>query len=129
MLTLRTQKAIALVHDLALGENDSVYTPYDTTSEEVVELLECLEKKGLIIHTCEEEEATEQGRNRYDYRLAQPFEQISLLDILEALDEHLNCNRPTTEEFYSRYNRVASRLGVVNHMTRLYLQGIKLIEF
>ena len=51
---------------------------------------------------------------------------ISLLDILEATGEHLNCNHPATEDFYLRYGNTAKKLGVVNHMTRLYLEEIKL---
>lgn len=129
MLTLRTQKAIALMYDLTLREENSVYTRYKTTPEEVEELLGCLEKKGLIIPIREVEDGMEQNKNHYAYRPARPFGEISLLDILEAIDEHLNCNYPATEEFYSRYNKVAQRLGVVNHMTRLYLQEIKLTEF
>ena len=130
MLTLRTQKAIALMYDLTLREEDSVHTRYGTTPQEVEELLACLEKKGLIIHTQEGEgDGAERNCNRYGYRPARPFSQISLLDILEALDEHLNCNCPTTEEFYSHFIRVAQKLGVVNRMTRIYLEEIKLTEF
>ena len=129
MLTLRTQKAIALMYDLTLREEDSAYARYGSTPQEAEELLACLEKKGLIVHTREGEDGAERGCNRYGYRPARPFSRISLLDILEALDEHLNCNYPATEEFYNHYNRVAQKLGVVNRMTRIYLEEIKLTEF
>ena len=60
------------------------------------------------------------------YELTRPSVNISLLDILEATGEHLNCNHPATEDFYLRYGNTAKKLGVVNHMTRLYLEEIKL---
>lgn len=64
----------------------------------------------------------------YSYELTRPLHQISLLELLEATGEHLNCNHPTQEEFYTRFGRAALRLGVVNHMTRLYLNDISLVE-
>lgn len=130
MLTLRTQKAIALMHDLAQREVDSVHTQYHATTEEVEKLLTCLEKKGLITHVQEEEEedGTEHTPSCYGYRLARPFHQISLLDILEALDEQLKSIQHLTEDFYSHHNRAAQKLGVINYMTRFYLEKIKLTE-
>ncbi|MCD8181835.1 MAG: hypothetical protein LUE99_00690 [Bacteroides sp.] len=67
-------------------------------------------------------------QNVQSYYLVKEAADIALLDILEATGEHLNCNHPTTEEFYSRYGRAAQKLGVVNHMTRLYLEEIKLLD-
>lgn len=126
MLTPRTQKAIALLYDLTLREENSAYSRYRGTPEEAEELLALLEKKGLITPIRKEEGGTEKEYNHYSYRPARPFDEISLLDILEALDEHLDCNRITTEEFYNRYYKVAQKLGVINYMTRSYLQEIKL---
>ena len=34
--------------------------------------------------------------------------EISLMDILEATGEHLNCNRPITEQFYARAPRLVA---------------------
>ena len=70
-------------------------------------------------------------RRRYttcSYKLCRPLCEISLLEVLEAIDGHLNCNHPTTEAFYTRYGKVAQKLGVVNYITRLYLSEIKLID-
>ena len=53
---------------------------------------------------------------------------VSLLDILEATGEHLDCNHPTTEEFHMRYGKAAQKLGIVNYITREYLKEIKLFE-
>ncbi|RGN30985.1 hypothetical protein [Bacteroides oleiciplenus] len=126
MLTLRTQKAIALMQDIASRRGGSARETYRITPGEMEELLACLRTKGLILPG---QPDGEKSANPADgYRLARPLREIFLLDVLEALDEHLNCNRPTTEEFYFHYNRVAPKLGVVNHMTRLYLEEIKLSE-
>ena len=62
----------------------------------------------------------------YSYELVRPYTSISLLDILETLEEHLNCNYPTSEEMYQQYRAAANRLGIINHMTRIYLSEIKL---
>ena len=57
-----------------------------------------------------------------------PLCEISLLEVLEAINGHLNCNHPTSEAFYTRYGKMAQKLGVVNYITRLYLSEIKLID-
>lgn len=54
--------------------------------------------------------------------------EISLLDILEATGEHLNCNRPITEQFYAQYGRAAQKLGIINQIARIYLKEITLTD-
>ena len=54
--------------------------------------------------------------------------EISLLDILEATGEHLNCNRPITEQFYAQYGRAAQKLGIINQIARIYLREITLTD-
>lgn len=122
MLTPLTQKAIAVLHDIALKENNAA-DKYDMSPDELAMLLARLESK-MLIYRIPEGAVNEES----SYRMCRPLSQMSLLDVLEALNENLNCNRPTTEEFYTNYGRVAQKLGVVNHMTRLYLEEIKLSE-
>ena len=62
------------------------------------------------------------------YSPARDSSDVSLLDILEATGEHLDCNHPTTEEFHMRYGKAAQKLGIVNYITREYLKEIKLFE-
>lgn len=122
MLTLLTQKAIAVLHDIALQEPLGVQN-YRIPAQELAIILGCLEYKGLIVR------AADARMDRVtSYRLCRPLAEISLLDVLEAMDQHLNCNRPTTEEFYTRYGKIAQKLGVVNHMTRVYLAEIKMTD-
>lgn len=122
MLTLLTQKAIAILHDIA-AQDFRVAERYKIIPDEMTVLLAKMERKELIARK-------PGGRvdEERDYNLCRPLAEISLLDVLEAVNENLNCNHPTTEEFYTRYGKVAHRLGVVNHMTRLYLAEIKLTE-
>ena len=120
MLSIQTQVAISILHTIS-----SCKEPYSLgklfSANIVSELLDQLET-GEIIRLVP-------GRYKgsvTSYELSRPSACISLLDILEATGEHLNCNHPTTEEFYFRYGNAAKKLGVVNHMTRLYLEEIKL---
>lgn len=122
MLTLLTQKAIAVLHDIAIQEPLGVQS-YRIPAQELTTILSRLEYKKLISRVSD-------GRvdQITSYCLCHPLAEISLLDVLEAMDQHLNCNRPTTEEFYTRYGKVAQKLGVVNHMTRVYLSEIKMTD-
>lgn len=122
MLTLLTQKAIAVLHDIASGETTAVES-HEISPDELVTLLARLEQRKLI---CRTPGAPVEKEN--SYTLCRPLIEVSLLDVLEATGEHLNCNYPTTEEFYIRYGKVAQKLGVINHMTRLYLSEINLTD-
>lgn len=62
------------------------------------------------------------------YRLIRSFSQISLLDILEVTDEHLNCNHEPYEMMYQQHRAAANKLGIINQITRKYLKEIKLID-
>ena len=106
-----------------------------TSPEELRYIYTRLEQKGMI---CRNEKEKEKVKTTEDadadtyttcsYKLCRPLCEISLLEVLEAIDGHLNCNHPTTEAFYTRYGKVAQKLGVVNYITRLYLSEIKLID-
>ncbi len=123
MLTQLTQTAIAVLYDIYAGGK-----PYRTAQliiapQELIDILTKLELGGLIRR---KELPTSELLSSYE--LTRSYMDISLLDILEALDEHLNCNHPTKEKMYQQYRAAAHRLGVINQMTRLYLSDIKLIE-
>lgn len=122
MLTQSTLTAISLLREISMnGEATRGESPFE--GKEPIELLNKLVAGGLIRLLSGRETG-----NIYSYELTRSLYRISLLDLLEATGEHLNCNHPTQEEFYSRYGRAAQRLGVVNHMTRLYLNDISLVE-
>lgn len=122
MLTQATLTSIALLHDIAQNSQehraDSLF--------EGIEPLEMINKlaDGGLIRLLPDRACG----SIYSYELAQPLHRISLLNLLEVTGEHLNCNHPNREEFYSRFGKAAQKLGVVNHMTRLYLNEISLAE-
>jgi DNA-binding IscR family transcriptional regulator len=122
MITPTTQAAIAVLNDIYMGESyrtDEMKIPEETRKK----LLDRLSAAGLI-----KLEADKDPQQLTSYRLTKRSPQISLLNILEATGEHLNCNHPTPELFNLRYGRAAQTLGGVNHMTRLYLEEIKLCD-
>ena len=86
-------------------------------------LLPQLTNAGLIILKDAENPLETQS-----YIPARNAVEISLLDILEATGEHLNCNRPITEQFYVQYGRAAQKLGIINQIARIYLKEITLTD-
>ena len=125
MLTPATQTALAVLNDISLGKISACSPCYDLFPTTVEELLLKLEEGGLIQL---KEGKDHKSLSSLSYKLSRPSIEISLLDILEATGEHLNCNRPTNEEFYMRYGKAAIKLGVVNHITRTCLKEIKLFD-
>lgn len=122
MLSSLTQEAIAALQDIA-SRGSTLQHNYKATAGEIAALCTLLEGKGLIARL-----PGQPAGCLSSYELTRPLSDVTLLDVLEATDEHLNCNHPTSEVFYSRYGHVACKLGVVNHMTRLYLSEIKLTD-
>ena len=123
MITPKTQAAIAMLHDIYSAEGTVHTDECGLSGEDRYVLLFKLTVAGLI--------ALAEKSNPQDiqaYRPARKSADVSLLDILEATEEHLNCNHPTMEEFYTRYGNAAKKLGVVNQITRTYLRDIKLFD-
>ena len=123
MITLKTQAAIELLNEICNGEETPHPDDSGLSQEERRELLYRLTTAGLI-HSTDKNHP----QDIHSYVPTRKPADVSLLDILEATGEHLNCNHPTTEEFYSRYGKAALRLGVVNQITRTYLQEIRLTD-
>lgn len=127
MLSPLTQRTIALLHLIAHAEHCNIPHCGMSSHEELRHICALLEQKGMI------RPATNTDARIADpciaYALCRPLHDISLLDVLQVTDGHLDCNKPTTEEFYSRYGKVAQKLGVVNYMTRLYLSEIRITDF
>lgn len=123
MLTLLTQAAIAVLND--------IYTK-DTNSRQLLAGLPQKGREDLFDKLCSAELITlinrEAPEEAGSYELVREPGTISLLDILEATGEHLNCNHPTTEKFYMHYGKATQKLGVVNYLTRAYLKEIKLYD-
>ena len=123
MITPMTQAAIAVLNDIYVGGDTARTNACRLTEQDLDVLLSKLLRAGLI-------KLSDQGtpRNIRSYSPVRESSDVSLLDVLEATGEHLNCNHPTTEEFHLRYGRAAQKLGIVNYITREYLHEIKLFE-
>lgn len=124
MLTPLTQTAIALLGDISCGSSNRLETCM--CSPENLYLLLCKLVSGGLIRLKSPDSVSGVPSS---YQLCRPYAAISLLDVLEATGEHLNCNQPTKEELYTRFRGAANRLGVINQMTRIYLSEIKMTDF
>lgn len=122
MLTLRTKLALAILHDIRHGDY-RLSTSFNYPPSDMAVLLQALSQGHLITllenRPCDLPES---------YRLACEYHRISLLSILEALGEGVYFNHPSDEDFYSRYGTTARKLGIVNQMTRSYLEAISIAE-
>lgn len=123
MITPKTQAAIAVLNDIYAGESALRPLGCALSEEELYLLLSDLTLGGLLSLS-----DMENPHHFASYRLTRTPAEISLLEILEATGENLDCIHPTTEAFHSLYGRASQKLGVINHMTRVYLDEIKLSD-
>lgn len=123
MITLKTQAAIAVLDDIYTGEKTPRTNKYSLSEEDRCTLLSRLTTAGII-----QLADLAKPQEIRSYIPTRKSMDVSLLDILEATGEHLNCNHPTTEIFYSKYGNAAKKLGIVNQITRTYLKEIKLFD-
>lgn len=122
MLTLRTKFALALLHDISLGDYH-LSSAFNYPASERGYLLSQLESNRLI---CLLPDAPWGVPSSYEL-FHRPVS-ISLLDLLEAIGEGICVNTPNKDEFYCCYGMTARKLGIVNQMTRLYLAEIHVTE-
>ena len=123
MITPRTQTAIAVLKCIYARDYGTCIKPCTLTEKEKQALLLQLSIAKFILLI-----DTENPLETQSYTPARKAVEISLLDILEATGEHLNCNRPITEQFYAQYGRAAQKLGIINQIARIYLKEITLTD-
>ena len=123
MITPKTQTAIAVLKCIYARDYGTCIKPYTLTEGQMRVLLTQLTNAGLIILKEKEHPLKIQS-----YIPAKRAMEISLMDIIEATGEHLNCNRPITEQFYAQYGRAAQKLGIINQIARIYLKEITLTD-
>lgn len=123
MLTLKTRFTLAVLHDIYLpdfGYSDKYHFP----STELFYTLTQLQAAGLVKLLPEKRAGVLSS-----YILGKPYSEITLLDVLCAIDEGLRFNHKADINFYEHYGCLARKLGVVNHMTRLYLAEFHISSF
>lgn len=123
MLSIRTQTAIAVLHDIALG-NDLQSANFLLSEVEWKELFDKLEQ-GQLIRLLPDRES---GRLS-SYVMRRPLPEVSLLDVLQALNEPIRCNMPTPEEFYIQHSQIANKVGIFNEVARTFLADIKIADW
>lgn len=123
MLSIRTQAAIAVLHDIASG-TDQQSVNFILPDEEWKILFDKLDKGGLIRLLPDKEPGV-----FISYELSRRLPDISLLDVLEATDEPIRCTRPTPEDFYIRHGQIANKIGVLNQVARTFLSDIKIADW
>lgn len=123
MLTIHTQAAIALLHDVATG-NNLQSANFLQSKEDLSKLLGELETGGLIRRLPDKDEIDPSS-----YELCCALHEMSLLDVLQATNQPIRCNQPTPATFYDRYGMVAQKIGVFNHIARKFLSEIKMSDW
>ena len=84
MLTELTQTAIAVLCDISAGSHPYRTAQLHIDPEYLIGILTKLETGGLVRHR-----DTSFAETLSSYELVRPYTSISLLDVLETLDEHL----------------------------------------
>ena len=126
MITPRTQTAIAVLKCIYARDYGTCIKPCTLTEGQMRILLPLLIQLSIAKFILLKD--TENPLEIQSYIPARKAVEISLLDILEATGEHLNCNRPITEQFYAQYGRAAQKLGIINQIARIYLKEITLTD-
>lgn len=125
MITQKTQRAILVLKDISGQFSITFLKPAAIPYEELADILFKL-RKGHLIQLKSPGDPPDVISS---YLLTRPLRSTSLLDVLECLNETLNCTRPISERMYDLFPRVANRLGIVNMVTRTYLSNIDLTDF
>lgn len=123
MLSIPTQAAIAILHDISSG-SDLQASNFLFSEEEWRNLLDELETGRLIRLLPDKTPGTLSS-----YELCRPLPEISLLDVLRATDEPIRCTVPTPESFYLRHGQIANKIGVLNQVARTFLADIKISDW
>jgi len=123
MLSIYTQTAIAVLHDIASG-NNLQSANFLLSEGEWKELFDKLEQGQLIRLLPDKKPGTLSS-----YELQRSLPELSLLDVLQVLNESIRCNQPTPEEFYILHSLIANKIGIFNQVARTFLADIKISDW
>ena len=119
MITPKTQTAIAVLKCIYARDYGTCIKPYTLTEGQMRVLLTQLTNAGLIILKEKEHPLEIQS-----YIPAKKAMEISLMDILEATGEHLNCNRPIRKSRpETRNNKPDSQNILKGNYTDRFIKG------
>lgn len=123
MLSTCTQTAIAVLHDIASG-NNLQSANFLLSKGEWKDLFDKLEQGQLIRCLPDKKPGILSS-----YELLRPLPELSLLDVLQVLNEPIRCNQPTPEEFYILHSLIANKIGIFNQVARTFLADIKISDW
>ena len=123
MLSVCTQTAIAVLHDISSG-NALQSANFLHSEGEWKGLFDKLEKGGLIRCLPYEKPVTLSS-----YKLCRPLPDISLPDVPEAREEPIHCTMSTPEAFYICHSRITNQIGVLNEVARALPANIKIADW
>lgn len=123
MLTFKTKLTLALLHDIYHSNHCHIdnsrysnqYTLPILMQLETAHLLQLIPGNPSGLPS--------------SYILSKDYAEITLIEVLYAINEGICFNRENDPDFYSRYGCLARKLGVMNHMVRLYLSEIHIFDF
>lgn len=123
MLTSKTKLTLALLHDI----HQSNYCHIDSfhySAQSMILLLHQLETANLVQRIPDKPFGVPSS-----YKLNKNYTDITLLEVLYAIGEGINFNRENDPDFYEHYGCLARKLGVMNHVMRLYLSEMRIFDF
>lgn len=123
MLSIRTQAAIAVLHDIS-SDNDLQSATFILSEGEWKNILDKLEEGNLLRLLPDKKPGIPSS-----YGLCRPLPDISLLNVLKAMDEVVYYNTPIPESFYAYHRAVATKIGVLDQVARTFLEGIKMSDW
>ena len=112
-----------MLHDIA-SDNDLQSANFLFSEEEWKDLFDKLEQGQLVRRLPDKEPG-----KLSSYLLWRPLPEISLLDVIQALNESIRCNMPTPEEFYVNHSQIAKKVGIFNEVARTFLSDIKIADW
>lgn len=123
MILIRIQAAIAVLKDLSSG---NIMRPANflLSEEEWKNLLDELGKGQFIRVLPSKETGT-----LFSYELCRPLSKISLLNVLEAIDESIHRNVSALETLYTPHDQMTNKTVNLKRVARAVLEDIKISEF
>lgn len=123
MFTQLTQTTIAILYDIANGGIPNHSKKYELSIKGFMSIVIKLEQKGLIRLKLESKKELISS-----YELTYPMNQITLLDILEAIGEEIDCKRFIPEKIYEQAKNETNWPKTIDRIIRAYFEEIKLTD-
>lgn len=119
----RTQTAIAVLHDLS-SSNVLQSVNYLLSEGEWKSLFDELEEGQLIRLLPQKEPGT-----LFSYELCRSLSEISLLDVLQAIDKYTRISMSTFKRNSTFNTQITSKINILKQIARASLEEVKISEY